>query len=192
MSAGSLAKLTPVSVVELEDPQGGDPSAHGELQHQESGMERNYSYTNLTGVAASLFLERQCCFLTISVDFFAPSVCCVVIHRGWMFDANLGGTLSWRMWFVPAHIRTGRHIADTVLHATAGQHTSMRLRSGRWGDSRYFKDASAQPQSGCSVGAFGAWFGHAPSTRVLCGWRCFDRGAESGCSSAPLASRSNC
>jgi hypothetical protein len=51
MSAGSLAKLTPVSVVELEDPQGGDAPAHGELQHQESGMERNYSYTSLTGVA---------------------------------------------------------------------------------------------------------------------------------------------
>jgi len=52
MSAGSLAKLTPVSVVELEDPQGGDAPAHGELQHQESGMERNYSYTSLTGVAS--------------------------------------------------------------------------------------------------------------------------------------------
>jgi len=53
MSAGSLAKLTPVSVVELEDPQGGDAPAHGELQHQESGMERNYSYTTLTDVATS-------------------------------------------------------------------------------------------------------------------------------------------
>jgi len=55
MSAGSLAKVTPASVVELEDPQGGDAPAHGELQHQESGMERNYSYTNLTGVALSLY-----------------------------------------------------------------------------------------------------------------------------------------
>ena len=31
MSAGSLAKLTSAGVVELEEPRGGDASAHGEL-----------------------------------------------------------------------------------------------------------------------------------------------------------------
>jgi len=36
MSAGSLAKLTSATVVELENPRGGDSSAHGELSIKEA------------------------------------------------------------------------------------------------------------------------------------------------------------
>ena len=36
MSAGSLAKLTPATVVELEDPEEVTPAAHGELSAREA------------------------------------------------------------------------------------------------------------------------------------------------------------